>query len=132
MLILIFLFQFSLFLCFDATSRHGVSLYFSYKGHKYLFRSSIRSPIIPQFNPNCILKAFYCQSSPKIQAWLHYPILLKVTWRKSCIHFRYRKIPGKVAIRPELGLPCPLQVNWHIYMIILFVYLIYVYKMKPK
>ena len=55
------------------------------------FRSSLRSSILPQINPGCILKEIYCQISPEIQIWLHYPINLKVTWHKSYINFWHRK-----------------------------------------
>ena len=43
------------------------------------FRSYLWSSILPEFNPNCILKALDYQISPKIQTWLHEPIILKVT-----------------------------------------------------
>ena len=65
------------------------------------FRSSIRLSILSQFNTNFILKEIYCQSYPKIQTWLHYPIILKVTWHKSCINFWHRKIPGKTGSSPR-------------------------------
>ena len=93
------------------------------------FRSHVRSSIIPKFKPNCILNAIYRLISSKIQTWLHYPIIMKVTWRKICINFQHHKIPGKVSIRPKSGpyilskeigacLQILCQSTWCIYLIL--------------
>ena len=86
----------------------GFTVIFSEGTYNGILQCSLRLSIIYQFNPNCILKALYCQISPKIKIWLHYPIILKMTWRKSCTNFWHGKIPGKVVISPELGRMCPL------------------------
>ena len=60
-------------------------------------------PFSPNLTSICILKVLYCQSSPRIQTWLHYSKISKVILRKICINFWDHKIPGKVVIRPDLG-----------------------------
>ena len=64
------------------------------------FTSYFRSPIVSKSHPNFIHKETYFQCSPKIQTCFHYPIILKVTWHKSCINFWYIKILVKFMIRP--------------------------------
>ena len=109
--VLLFIFMYHFFSFIFAWISHPAMVFncnFITRDIKSYFRRTLRSSILPQFNPNFILKALYCQSSLKIHNWLHYPIIFKVTWHNICFNLRHSKVPGKVSIRPELGFLCPL------------------------
>ena len=69
------------FLLFSRTPHTAIVFYNNFLTREvyWYFIISLRSSILYQFNLNCILKALYCQRAPKIQTWLHYTIILKVT-----------------------------------------------------
>ena len=86
----------------------------------------------PSIQPQSYYQGTILPKLSKIHTCLHYPIIFKVTCNKSCINFRHCKIPGKVAIRSELGRPCPLKWNWCMPFISVVIHLMYVSIINPK
>ena len=129
-LLLIFLFLFFLF-CFNWIPHPAIVFHCKFiTGEVYWnFTSYFRYYIVSQFHPNCIPKALYWQCSSKIQTWLHYPIIKKDTWHKTCINLWHSKIPVKVTIWPEIGRPFTLEVNLWVSLLVVIIYFLYVLKM---
>ena len=129
-LLLIFLFHFFLF-CFYWTPHPAIVFHCKFlTGEVYWdFTRYFRYCIVSQFHPNYIPKALYWQWSPKIQTWLHHPIIMKVTWHKICINLWHSKIPGKVTIWQEIGCPFTLEVNLCLSLLVVVIYFMFILKM---
>ena len=76
-LILIFLFQFSIFSRILLTA---IVFYCKFHARGVLWNliSSFWLSIVSQLKPICIIKEIYCQGYPKLHIWFYYPIFLKV------------------------------------------------------
>ena len=103
MLLLIFLFHFFLF-CFGQIPHTAIEFHckFLTRYVYWYFTSYCRYSIVSLFHRKFILKALYWQFSPKIQTWLHYPIIRKFPVTRSVLTYDTARYQGKLQYGQEL------------------------------